>query len=76
MQSQRLPLHGQHQLPLTIRPACDVSLPQVKSMAAESALPNFDFDKKVGRKMALQKFRRQVGRASVGQHGAGAMMAT
>ncbi len=33
---------------------------QLKSLAAEAALPAFDFASKVGRKIALQKFRRAV----------------
>ena len=38
---------------------------QVKSHAAEAALPEFDFERKVGRKIQLQKFRRQVRRGAV-----------
>jgi len=33
---------------------------KVKSQKAEALLPAFDLGKKVGRKMALQKFRRPV----------------
>lgn len=33
---------------------------QVKSAEAEAALPGFDFGRRVGRKIALQKFRRSI----------------
>ncbi len=33
---------------------------QIKSAMAEAALPDFDLAKRVGRKLALQRFRRSV----------------
>lgn len=32
----------------------------MKNAAAEADLPEFDFERKVGRKIQLQKFRRSV----------------
>lgn len=37
-----------------------VSCRKVKSQRAEALMPGFDLGKKVGQKMALQKFRRPV----------------